>query len=235
MKPGKLYLIPSAIAPHSQEKFQTPELATVLSSTRYFIVENVREARRFISSLKLDIKIEDLTFAQLDKHNKSANIEKLLAPVLKGNDIGLISDAGCPGVADPGSEIVALAHDLDIQVVPLVGPSSILLALMAGGLSGQNFRFSGYLPIEARELRQKIIELELHSKKYNETQIFIETPYRSDKMLRSLLKYLAPSTRLTVAVDLNGKKERIKSMSVKDWQKFSFEIGKTPTVFLYQG
>jgi len=235
MKKGNLYLIPSAIAVASSDKFLTPELRNILTSTKYFIVENTREARRFISSLKLGVKIEELSFTQLSKHNKVANNKDLLKPILKGENMGLLSDAGCPGVADPGSEIVAIAHSLKVKVVPLVGPSSILLALMASGLSGQNFRFNGYLPIDAKELRQKLVELEQHSRKFNETQIFIETPYRSDKMLQFLRKQLSPATKLSVALDLNGKDEHIKSMSVKEWQSTRLVIGKTPTVFLFLG
>lgn len=235
MSQAKLFLIPTAIAADSQDKILTPQLAEVLKSTRYFIAEHAREARRFISSLKLGITIEELTFFELDKHREPANYRKFLEPALKGHDIGLLSDAGCPGVADPGAEIVSAAHDLNIQVVPLVGPSSILLGLMASGLSGQNFRFNGYLPIEIKELKTRLRELENHSRKHNETQIFIETPYRSDKMLRILSDNLSSTTRLTVASGLNGKSEKIMTLSIDKWRKNKLVIGKVATVFLFLG
>jgi 16S rRNA (cytidine1402-2'-O)-methyltransferase len=233
MSKGTLYLIPTAIAADSQDKLLTPQLAEVLKSTRYFIAEHVREARRFISSLKLGITIEELKFSELDKHNHSENFKRLLTPALEGENLGLMSDAGCPGVADPGAEIVQAAHDMGIKVVPLVGPSSILLSLMASGLSGQNFRFNGYLPIDSKELKNKIRELEQHSRKYNESQIFIETPYRSDKMLRILIDSLSVNTRLVVATGLTGKDESITSHKVAQWRKTRLVISKVPTVFLF--
>lgn len=233
MKKGSIFLIPSAIAPESREKILTPQLEEVLQTTSVFIVEHMREARRFISSLKLGITIEDLKFSELDKHGDSDNFRKLLGPALEGQNIGILSDAGCPGVADPGAAIVEMAHELELRVVPLVGPSSLLLALMGSGLSGQNFRFNGYLPIDSRELKLKLRELEAHSRKYNETQIFIETPYRSDKMFKMLVKFLANSTKLVVAKGLTGKDETIKSMSVAKWRDEKLTIGKTPTVFLF--
>ena len=233
MDKGKLYLIPTAIAADSQEKILTPQLAEVLKSTGYYIAEHTREARRFISSLKLGITIEKLDFKELEKHQQTLNFSKLLQPALEGNDIGLMSDAGCPGVADPGAEIVKTAHELGIQVVPLVGASSILLSLMASGLSGQNFRFNGYLPIDVKELKAKLRELEQHSRQHRETQIFIETPYRSDKMLRILIDTLAVNTQLVVATGLNGKNEKISLHDISEWQKAKYNIGKVPTVFLF--
>ena len=233
MKKGSIFLIPSAIAPESNDKILTPQLEEVLKSTSVFIVEHIREARRFISSLKLGITIEDLKFSELDKHGDSDNFRKLLGPALEGQNIGILSDAGCPGVADPGAAIVDMAHELGLSVVPLVGPSSLLLALMGSGLSGQNFRFNGYLPIDSRELKLKLRELEAHSRKYNETQVFIETPYRSDKMFKMLVKFLANSTKLVVAKGLTGSNELIKSMSIAKWRVEKLTIGKTPTVFLF--
>ena len=186
MTPGVLYLIPSAIADQSQDKILTPQLAEVLKTTKHYVTEHVREARRFISSLRLGITIEELQFSELNKRSRSEDYERLLKPALQGEALGLMSDAGCPGVADPGAGLVNFAHRMGVQVVPLVGASSILLALMASGLSGQNFRFNGYLPIDVKELKGKLRELEQHSGRFNETQIFIETPYRSDKMFKIL-------------------------------------------------
>lgn len=233
MKKGSIYLIPSAIAPESRDKILTPQMEEVLQSTSVYIVEHVREARRFISSLKLGITIEDLKFSELDKHGDSDDFRKLLSPAMEGYNIGILSDAGCPGVADPGAAVVKVAHDLELNVVPLVGPSSILLALMGSGLSGQNFRFNGYLPIDSRELKLKLRELEAHSRKFSETQIFIETPYRSDKMFKMLVKFLANTTKLAVAKGLTGRDENIQSMRIAKWRQKTLTIGKTPTVFLF--
>ena len=235
MSKAKLYLIPTAIAADSQNKILTPQLAEVLKSTSVFIAEHVREARRFISSLKLAITIEELEFFELDKHRESTNYHKLLEPALNGQNIGLMSDAGCPGVADPGAEVVRVAHELGLEVVPLVGPSSILLGLMASGLSGQNFRFNGYLPIDVKELKSRLRELEAHSKKFNETQIFIETPYRSDKVLRILSDTLSSATQLVIETGLTGSDEKITSQTVEKWRKTNLKIGKVPTVFLFLG
>ena len=233
MKKGILYLIPTAVAEESQDKILTPQLAEVLQSTKHFVAEHAREARRFISSLKLGIKIENLQFVELDKHRTLKDAKVLLAPALEGNNLGLMSDAGCPGVADPGAELVSAAHAAGITVVPLVGPSSILLALMASGMSGQNFRFNGYLPIDQKELRNKLRELEQHSRQHNETQIFIETPYRSDKLLKMLSASLGGQVRLVVATDLTGPGESIMSHTIAEWQKRKLVIGKKPTVFLF--
>ncbi len=233
MKKGVIYLIPSAISKGIAQANCTPQLKEVLLNTKYFVVEHTREARRFISSLKLGITIEDLNFKELNKHTSSDEIKFMLQPALDGYNIGVLSDAGCPGIADPGAEIVKKAHDANIQVVPLVGPSSILLALMASGLSGQKFRFTGYLPINTTELRNKIIALEQASIREQETQIFIETPYRSDKLLQQLISTLNPSTILTAARDLTGSEELIVSSPVSRWKTNSLIIGKAPTIFLF--
>jgi 16S rRNA (cytidine1402-2'-O)-methyltransferase len=233
MKKGVLYLIPSAIVQGASQSTLTPQVQKIIIETKHFVAEHIREARRFISSLKLGITIEDLDFKELNKRTPNEQLEELLQPILNGHNLGVLSDAGCPGVADPGAEIVKVAHRLRIEVVPLVGPSSILLALMASGLSGQNFRFTGYLPIETKELRNKIKLLENQSRKENESQIFIETPYRSDKLLQQLITVLNTSTLLTVAMDITGSNENIRTLSVADWKTNKMIIGKTPTVFLF--
>jgi 16S rRNA (cytidine1402-2'-O)-methyltransferase len=233
MKLGKIYLIPVAIADNTQDKLLTPQLEEVLKNTKNFIVEHTREARRFISSLKLGIDISELEFEELNKHQQQDNIAKLLEPAKKGNNIGIMSDAGCPGVADPGALVVREAHRAGLEVVPLVGPSSILLALMSSGMSGQNFRFNGYLPIDRKELKAKLQELEAHSRKHNETQIFIETPYRSDKMFNELIHGLQKNTELAVSINVTGSDENIQTRTVGDWQKAKLIIGKRPTVFLF--
>lgn len=233
MNRGKIYLIPVAIAENTQNKLLTPQLQDILKQTKHFIVENTREARRFISSLKLGIDISELEFEELNKHQQEENIASLLKPAKNGKHVGIMSDAGCPGVADPGALVIREAHRLGLEVIPLVGPSSILLALMSSGLSGQNFRFNGYLPIDRKELKAKLQELESHSRKYNETQIFIETPYRSDKMLSELIHGLRKSTDLAVSINVTGSDENIQTKSVGEWQKDKLKIGKRPTVFLF--
>lgn len=233
MKKGTLYLIPSAIAPGVSQKHLTPELKKALLGTQYFVAEHIREARRFISSLRLGITIEALHFTELNKRTHADEIKGLLEPIFDGHNLGVLSDAGCPGVADPGANIVAEAHRHKIKVVPIVGPSSILLSLMASGLSGQNFRFTGYLPINNKDLKNKLLEMERQSRKFQETQIFIETPYRADKMLGQLSQILHFDTRLTVAKDLTGTDEQIITLPIASWRKKKFTIGKIPTVFLF--
>jgi 16S rRNA (cytidine1402-2'-O)-methyltransferase len=233
MKKGTIYLIPSAIAGGVSLKNLTPHLNEVLSKVKYFVAEHPREARRFISSLKLGLKIEDLKFSELNKHTSQDMISALLDPVHNGYDLGILSDAGCPGIADPGAEIVREAHRMKIRVIPLVGPSAILLALMASGLSGQNFRFTGYLPIDKKDLKNEIIVLENLSRKNEETQIFIETPYRADKLLQQLVTTLQPTTLLTLAKDITGTEEKIITLPVSAWKKHKIVIGKKPSVFLF--
>lgn len=233
MKNGIVYLIPSAIAQGASQESLTPQVKEALLTTRHYVAEHVREARRFISSLRLGITIEDLLFSELNKRTSAGEIYDLLQPALEGNNLGVLSDAGCPGIADPGADIVREAHNAGLKVIPLVGPSSIVLALMASGLSGQNFRFTGYLPIDKKDLKNKINALESQSRKEKETQIFIETPYRSDKLLQQLVATLSPATLLTIAKDLTGANEHILTMPVSDWKKYKMVIGKTPTVFLF--
>lgn len=233
MKYGTVYLIPSAIARGVSQESLTPQVKDALLNTRHFVAEHIREARRFISSLRLGITIEDLIFNELNKRTSADQITELLQPALEGRNLGVLSDAGCPGIADPGADIVREAHKSGLKVVPLVGASAIILALMASGLSGQNFRFTGYLPIDKKELKNKINSLENQSRREKETQIFIETPYRSDKLLQQLVVTLNPVTLLTVAKDLTGPNEHILTMPVSDWKIYKMVIGKTPTVFLF--
>ena len=233
MKRGKLYLIPSAISQGASQAMLTPQLKDVLQNTKHYIAEHAREARRFISSLKLGISIEDLEFTELNKYTSDDQYLEMLQPLMDGKNLGVLSDAGCPGIADPGAEIVREAHRQKIKVVPLIGPSSIVLGLMASGLSGQNFRFTGYLPIDKKELKQRLIHLEDQSRKENETQIFIETPYRADKLLEQLISLLRPTTQLTLAKDLTGQTEEIITLPISSWRKNKIKIGKIPTVFLF--
>lgn len=230
---GRLFLIPSVIAEGTQEQVIPSSVKEVVRSLKFFLAEDIRTARRYFSSLKVVESIEALQFDVLNKDTLQADLPRLLKPVLEGNDIGVISESGCPGVADPGALAVAYAHQHDIQVVPLVGPSSILLALMASGLNGQRFAFHGYLPIDAREASTVIRDLERESKTKNQTQIFIETPYRNNSILEYLLKTLQPTTLLSIALDITGSAESIKTKSVKEWKAENPSFTKRPAVFSF--
>ena len=232
-KPGKLYLIPNVIAEGTQSRVVPPQVREVLKSIRYFLAEDVRTARRYFSSLKVFDSIDALQFETLDKDTKANEVEMMMKPLLEGNDLGVVSEAGCPGVADPGALAVAYAHQKNIQVIPLVGPSSILLALMASGLSGQNFAFHGYLPIETKDAARSIHEFEVESRQKNQTQIFIETPYRNNGLLQNLIQHLHPETTLCVALDLTSDTEKIISRQVRDLKQKTIELPKVPAIFLF--
>ena len=204
----------------------------VIKGLNYFLVENVRSARRYISSLKLGIVIEDLRFEVYDKNTSFEEIIDLLMPVSSGEPGGVISEAGCPGIADPGALAVEAAHQLKIPVVPLAGPSSIFLALMASGMSGQSFSFHGYLPIDKAERKRQIKNLESRALKHQQSQIFMETPYRYDQLFSSILGTCHPNTRLCVATNLTAEDESISTLSIAGWKKAKHTIGKRPTIFI---
>lgn len=231
MSKGKLYLIPTVIS-EKQTDVIPEQVRQVVKHTDYFLVENLRTARRFISSLKLGLNIEELHFELLDKNTPVIEVERLMKPVFEGRNIGVLSESGCPGIADPGSVAVKYAHAHDIKVVPLVGPSSIFLSLMASGFNGQNFTFHGYLPIDKKALESTIRQLENESRKNNQTQIFIEAPYRNNQLLENLIKTCHQETLLCVARDISGADEYIKTAKVKDWKSIQVELHKVPTVFL---
>ena len=196
------------------------------------MVENLRSARRFISSLKMNINIESLRFEVYDKRTTFEELTELLNPVLQGEDAGIITEAGCPGIADPGSLAVQTAHQLQIQVVPLTGPSSIFLALMGSGLNGQSFTFHGYLPIDKNDRRKKIKALESKVVQSNTSQIFMETPYRNEALLDAILEVCQPATRLCIAANLTGKDEMIRTLSVGAWANQRPRIHKIPCIFI---
>jgi len=233
MKKGIIYLIPSVISSGTATQVLSLQVAEIVKNTHYFLAETIRESRRFISSLKLGIDISQLQFEKVDKDTRDNETEKYLSPALKGTDIGVLSDAGCPGVADPGAQVARIAHKLGLQVVPLVGPSSLLLALMASGMNGQSFAFNGYLPIDSKNATQKIKQFEKISRSQNQTQLFIETPYRSDRTFDMLLKGLSSDTLLCIAKDITGTKEYIKTYQINQWRNQKLAIGKEPTVFLF--
>lgn len=231
---GKLYLIPTVIADNTANKVISPYVREVLKPIRFFLVEDIRTARRFLSSLSIFESIEQLYFNTLDKNTTEAELPQLMSPLLEGKPIGIISESGCPGVADPGAQAVRYAHQKGISVEPLVGPSSILLALMASGLNGQRFAFNGYLPVEAQEATQAIKKLESESRTKNQTQIFIETPYRNNALIGHLLKSLHDETLLCIAVNITGDSEMIKTQTVRDWKSTEITLSKEPALFLFQ-
>jgi len=225
--------VPNIIAEGTQQNVIPQQVVQTLKSIRYFLVEDARTARRYLSSLKIYDSIESLNIEVLDKDTKAEQLDELMKPLLTGNYMGIISESGCPGVADPGSMAVAYAHKRNIQVVPLVGPSSILLGLMASGLNGQKFAFHGYLPVDGKEALKTIKELERESELKNQTQIFIETPFRNNSVLNHLLNSLKATMLLTIAVDINGFNENIRTKSVAEWRVSKPTLPKLPSLFLF--
>jgi 16S rRNA (cytidine1402-2'-O)-methyltransferase len=230
---GKLFLIPTVIAEDTQVAVIPEGVRDALKTIHHFLAEDVRTARRYLSSLKIYESIEALSFQVLNKETKKEALKDFFQPIDEGKNLGVISESGCPGVADPGALAVHYAHQNNIQVVPLIGPSSILLALMASGLNGQRFSFQGYLPIDKSDAAIAIKEFEKESRTKNATQIFIETPYRNNQLFENLLKTLQPQSLLCVAVDVSGKGEQIKTLSIKDWKKTPLTLPKLPSVFLF--
>jgi 16S rRNA (cytidine1402-2'-O)-methyltransferase len=229
---GKLYLIPSVLAEGTSQEVISPQVKDVISHTTHYLVENLRTARRYISSLKLGIEIEALDLQILDKNTGSQDLNLLMRPIFEGKDLGIISEAGCPGIADPGAVAVAYAHQKGIRVIPLSGPSSIFLALMGSGFSGQTFTFHGYLPIDKKELVNSLHSLENVSRRDHSTQIFMETPFRNQKMLENLLQHLHPDTLLCIARNVTATDELIQTKRVQDWKRDPPDLHKIPTVFL---
>lgn len=205
----------------------------VMASLNYFIVENTRSARRFLSKAKLGLVIDNLRFEELNEHTKAEELEMLIAPLLEGVSAGVISEAGVPGIADPGADIVALCHRKGIEVVPLVGPSSLLLALMSSGMNGQSFAFNGYLPIKGAERSKAVKHFERRAVSEHQSQIFIETPYRNDKLLEDFISLLSDNTRLCVASDIMESSQYIRTMTIAQWRKTQKpSLSKRPTVFI---
>jgi 16S rRNA (cytidine1402-2'-O)-methyltransferase len=230
---GTLFLIPSTIAEHSAEVIPA-YLRTTVSGIQHYVAENVRAARRFISLLKVHPAIDELNIQVLDKDTKPEALAALLAPLFQGRHVGVLSEAGCPGVADPGALAVAFAHQHGISVAPLVGPSSILLALMASGLNGQKFAFHGYLPIHEAEARRTIRDYETESRKKKQTQLFIETPHRNNLLFQRLVSTLHDSTRLSISVDLTGASQESRTKLVAEWKRCETSWPKLPAIFLFQ-
>lgn len=233
MKPGTLYLIPVTLGDDLIDKALPPDVVTLARRLDTFVVENEKTARRFLGAIKTAKPVRELTLLTLNEHTTEQELPALLAPLLAGQDVGLMSEAGCPGIADPGAQLAALAHRKGIRVAPLVGPSSLLLALMASGLDGQRFTFLGYLPSEKAARVQKLREIEQQSRKNRETQIFIETPYRNQHLLQDILASCHAETRLCVASNVSLEMESIRSQRIADWNKAPLpDLHKQPTVFL---
>jgi 16S rRNA (cytidine1402-2'-O)-methyltransferase len=232
---GILYLIPVPIDQNSKESILLEKYQKIVKDLDYFVVENEKTARFYLSALNLHKPIHQLNFEVLDKSTSEEEIKNFLPPLLKGFHVGLLSDSGCPAVADPGAKMVALAHQNNIKVVPMTGPSSILLALMASGLNGQQFKFHGYLPSDKSERIKKIISIENESKKNNETQIFIETPYRNQHVFNDLIENLKEQTKLCIGSDITSENEFILTKNIKDWKKeITTDLKNKPCVFLLQ-
>lgn len=231
MQPS-LYLIPVTLGETSIEQVLPPHNKEIILQIKHFIVENIRTARRFLKKVDSNIDIDSLTFYELNKHTKPEQIENYLQPITNGLHIGIISEAGCPAVADPGSDIVAIAQRKNYKVVPLVGPSSILLSLMASGFNGQSFAFQGYLPVDGQDRIKKLKQLENHIQYDHQTQIFIETPYRNQKLVEDIIKHCTPSTKLCIAMNITCENEYIKTMGVKQWTKHLPDMGKQLCIFL---
>ena len=228
---GKLYLIPCPIVEHHLDTLPKGTI-DILHDVRHYIVERARTARRFISKTKPPYSINELSIIEMDKHDHHIFQKEMMEWLNAGHSVGIVSESGCPGVADPGSRYVAIAQEKGIEVIPLVGPSSILLALMASGMNGQNFAFIGYLPVKNDALRQEIKQLDKTIQNTGQSQIFIETPYRNDKLVQSLLKEANPSRKLCIAIDITGPKQRIQSKTIKEWKKAVPTIGKQNCIFI---
>jgi 16S rRNA (cytidine1402-2'-O)-methyltransferase len=234
MPKGKLFMIPTVLAENTAHWVISPQVKEVIANTKIFLVENPRSARRYISSLKLGINIEELHLEVLDKDTPPEQVSRLMMPLLNGADIGVISEAGCPGIADPGALAVAYAHQKDIQVVPISGPSSMFLALMGSGFSGQSFAFHGYLPIDKKERAASLKKLEQESVREKRAQLFMETPFRNNQLLADALAFLSPQTKLCIAKNLTAADELIQTKTIADWKNHPLDLHKLPTVFILQ-
>ncbi|MBC3759747.1 SAM-dependent methyltransferase [Hyunsoonleella sp. SJ7] len=229
---GKLYLIPTTLGDNAPLEVLPISVKKVIEDTRFYIVENEKSARRFIKKISPKKQQSLLELFLLNKFTQPIELPEFLEPCNRGIDVGLLSEAGCPAVADPGAEIVKLAHEKDIRVVPLVGPSSILMAIMSSGLNGQSFSFNGYLPIDKNERKKELKRLERLSFERDQSQIFIETPYRNNNLLEDITKTVSAETKICVACDLTLPTEFIKTLPASQWAKKKVDLHKRPTIFI---
>ena len=232
MSLGTLYLLPVPLAESDLALVLPAQVATVAAGLTHFVVENAKTARHWLKWLNHPVEMRQLNIAEITGKESKSELAALLAPLSQGLDVGVMSEAGCPGIADPGANLVRLAHQQGIRVVPLVGPSSLLLALMASGLDGQRFKFHGYLPVDRAQRASVITELELNSRRNKETQIFIETPYRNDTLFKALVDNCKGDTLLCIGADVTGKNEMIATRPISAWRGDHPDLEKKPTVFL---
>ncbi len=232
---GKLYLIPTTLGDNEPLEVLPISIKRAIEEIDHYIVENEKTARRFIKKISPRKSQPGLHLETLNKYTEAASLPSLLKPCLEGFNMGILSEAGCPGIADPGADVVKIAHEKNIKVVPLVGPSSILMALMASGFNGQSFAFNGYLPIESAERKKAIKKMEKVSIERKQSQICIETPYRNDKLLVDILKSLSPNTQLCIACDITLSTEFIASKTIAEWKRAIPELHKRPAIFIIQG
>ncbi len=230
MKQGILYLIPTVLAENTAHTIPT-YINDIIVDTDLYIVENIKTARRFIKSICKEKNIDECTFLELDKHKKYEFDEAFLASIFNGKNIGLMSEAGTPCIADPGNKVVEMAHEMEIKIVPLVGPNSIIMALMTSGFNGQQFTFNGYLPFDSVERKNKILQMESSGKKGN-TQIFMDTPFRNQRLLEEIIQHCKFDTMLSIACNITAKDEFIKTLPLAEWKKRKPDLNKKPAIFI---
>lgn len=232
MREGKIYLIPNTLGGESVHDIIPQEVSKIAISLRFFAVEEIRSARRLLRKIDRSFPVDETQFIELNKRSGDDSIDQLLSILRKGLDIGVISEAGCPGIADPGANLVSAAHEEEIEVIPFVGPSSILLALIASGFSGQQFSFHGYLPKERKERVRKLKDFEGDSRRSGSTHIFMDTPFRNMSVLEDLLNELSDTTHLCIASNLTLQDESIRTLSVKAWREHAYDLSRKPAIFL---
>ena len=230
MQQGYLYLIPTVLAENATETIPA-YIKEIITKTDVYIVENLKTARRFIKSIYKEKNIDECIFVELDKHNKYQFDENILAEIFNGKNIGLMSEACVPCIADPGNKVVELAHEMEIKIVPLVGPSSIIMALMSSGFNGQQFTFNGYLPFDSMERKNKLIQMEAAGKKGN-TQIFMDTPFRNQRLLEEIIQFCKFDTMWCIACNITAKDEYIKTLPLAEWKKRKPDLNKKPAIFI---
>lgn len=231
MQPGNLHLIPITIAENTTHSIPA-FTRTIIEQTNIYIVENIKTARRFIKAIYKEKNIDECVFVELNKHTNYSFDETILSEIFNGKNIGLMSEAGVPCIADPGNKVVEIAHEMNIKVVPLVGPSSLMMAMMASGFNGQQFSFNGYLPIEQNERKSKLLQMETLAKKGN-TQIFMDTPYRNQKLLEEIINVCKYDTMLCIACNLTAQDEFIKTLPLAEWKKQKPYLNKKPAIFIF--
>ena len=229
---SRLYLVPAPLGDNPPQEVIPPHVFSSIAHIRHFAVEDIRSARRYLSSIGFRGMVDSLSFYEINEHSSQEDIEGIFKVLESVGEMALISEAGLPAVADPGAALVALAHKADVEVIPFSGPSSLMMALMSSGMNGQCFAFAGYIPVKGEERRKRLRELESRSRKYSETEIMIETPYRSDSLFQDILAVCGPSTRICVASDITLPDQSIRTRTVAEWRRCPLTLSKKPTVFL---